>query len=71
MKTKKQFKCQQDRCGKKFTTKAILTQHQLVHQNNKLFKCSECLFETKCLNNLNDHIKIRHTRQDLITQNKI
>lgn len=43
----------------------------MVHQKNKLFKCSECSFETRCHNNLNEHIKIRHTRQDLVTQKMV
>mgnify|MGYP002715602816 CR=1 FL=1 len=65
-KNKWQFKCPNEGYDKKFNTKIRLTQHQLVYQKNKSYRCNYCWYETNYARILNDHIKIRHTRQDLV-----
>lgn len=49
-----------------------LTHHQRIHLKNKLFKCNDCKdcndcsFETNFRYILVNHIKTKHTRQDLV-----
>ena len=49
-----------------------LTHHQRIHLKNKLFKCNDCndrndcSFETNFRYILVNHIKTKHTRQDLV-----
>ena len=54
---------------KKFNIKNELTHHQQIHLKNKLFKCNDCndcSFETNFPHILVNHIKTKHTRQDLV-----
>ena len=46
--------------------KIDLRSHQVVHSNNKQFKCNECSYQINRRQNLNDHIQIRYTRQDIV-----
>ena len=46
-----------------------LTHHQRIHLKNKLFRCNDrndCSFETNFRYILVNHIKTKHTRQDLV-----
>ena len=38
----------------------------MVYQKNKIFKCNSCWFETNHSHHLNEHIKMKHTRQSLL-----
>ena len=66
---KRQFICPQDGCDKTFNNKYRLKEYEVIHLKNKLFHCNYCLHKTDRRDYLIDHIKAKHTRQDLVKCN--
>lgn len=54
----KTFAC--DLCSKKFTMRAQLVRHQLVHSGLKPFNCPYCTYRSAIVENLRKHCKAVH-----------
>ena len=62
--TRSHFIC--STCGKTFIYQSSLSKHRLVHSDNRPFKCIYCSSSFKVKYVLNQHVKMKHTKEEHI-----